>query len=114
MADVEAGKEVLWMKDFIGELGIRQEEYRLYYDRTRRPLQDEAYPAQVSLDPGASRRTRVHTDEDPHDRKRVRHADQGADIRRAGSMPKADRIRETSYAGVKGEFVGNHVPPDER
>ena len=27
MAVVEAGKEVLWIKDFIGELGIRQEEY---------------------------------------------------------------------------------------
>ena len=32
MAVVEVGKEVLWMKDFIGELGIRQEEYRLYCD----------------------------------------------------------------------------------
>ena len=32
MAAVEAGKEVLRMKDFIGELGIRQEEYRLYCD----------------------------------------------------------------------------------
>ena len=32
MAAVEAGKEVLWMKAFIGELGIRQEEYRLYCD----------------------------------------------------------------------------------
>ena len=32
MAAVEAGKEVPWMKDFIGELGIRQEEYRLYCD----------------------------------------------------------------------------------
>ena len=32
MAAVEAGKEVLWMKDFISELGIRQEEYRLYCD----------------------------------------------------------------------------------
>ena len=32
MAVVEAGKEVLWMKDFIGELGIRQGEYRLYCD----------------------------------------------------------------------------------
>ena len=30
MAAVEAGKETLWMKDFIGELGIRQEEYRIY------------------------------------------------------------------------------------
>ena len=29
MARVEAGKEILWMKDFIGELGIRQDEYRL-------------------------------------------------------------------------------------
>ena len=31
-AAVEAGKEILWMKDFIGELGIRQEVYRLYCD----------------------------------------------------------------------------------
>jgi hypothetical protein len=32
MAAVEAGKEIIWMKDFIRELGIRQEEYRLYCD----------------------------------------------------------------------------------
>ena len=32
MAAMEASKEILWMKDFIGELGIRQEEYRLYCD----------------------------------------------------------------------------------
>ena len=32
MLAVEAGKEVLWMKYFIGELGVRQEEYRLYCD----------------------------------------------------------------------------------
>ena len=30
MADVESNKEVIWMKDFIGDLGIRQEELRLY------------------------------------------------------------------------------------
>ena len=27
MAVVEAGKEVIWMREFIGELGIRQEEF---------------------------------------------------------------------------------------
>ena len=32
MAAVEADKEVIWMKDFIGELGVRQEEFRLYYN----------------------------------------------------------------------------------
>jgi ATP-binding cassette subfamily B (MDR/TAP) protein 1 len=32
MAAVKAGKEILWMKDFIGELGIGQDEYRLYCD----------------------------------------------------------------------------------
>ena len=32
MAAVEAGKEVIWMKDFIEELGIRQEEFQLHYD----------------------------------------------------------------------------------
>ena len=107
MAVVEAGKEVLWMKDFIGELGIRQEERGV-------PLQDEAYPTQVSLDPGASRRTRVRADEDPHDRERVRHADQSTDIRQAGSMPEADRTRATSHVGVKGEFVGKQVPSDDK
>ena len=30
MAVVQPGKEVIWMKDFIGELGIRQEEFRLH------------------------------------------------------------------------------------
>ena len=32
MVAVEADKEILWMKDFIGQLGIRQDEYRLYCD----------------------------------------------------------------------------------
>ena len=33
MAPVEANKEIIWMKNFIGELRIGQEEYRLYCDR---------------------------------------------------------------------------------
>ena len=32
MVAVEADKEILWMKDFIGELGIRKDEYWLYCD----------------------------------------------------------------------------------
>ena len=32
MAVVQVAKEVIWMKDFIRELGIRQEEFRLYGD----------------------------------------------------------------------------------
>ena len=32
IAAVAVGKEILWMKNFIGELGIRQDEYRLYCD----------------------------------------------------------------------------------
>ena len=32
MAAVEAGKEVIWMKHWIGELGIRQEEFWLHCD----------------------------------------------------------------------------------
>ena len=32
MTVVEAGEEILWMKEFIGELGIRQDEYRLHCD----------------------------------------------------------------------------------
>ena len=32
MSGVESDKEIIWMKDFIGELGIRQHEFRLYCD----------------------------------------------------------------------------------
>ena len=32
MAGAEAGKEIIWMKEFIGELGIQQEEFRLQCD----------------------------------------------------------------------------------
>ena len=78
------------------------------------PLQDEAYPTEVSLDPRASRRTRVRAHEDPHEREWVRHVDQGVNTRQAGSVSEADRIGATSHAGVKGEFVGKHVPPDGR
>ena len=30
MASVKAGKEVIWMNEFIGELGVQQEEFQLY------------------------------------------------------------------------------------
>ena len=30
LAATEAVKEIIWMKEFISELGIRQEEFRLY------------------------------------------------------------------------------------
>ena len=45
MADVEAGKEILWMKDFIGELGIQQDEYRLYCNSqsVMHPAKNAAY-----------------------------------------------------------------------
>ena len=32
MAVVEANKEIIWMKNFISELGIRQEEFWLHCD----------------------------------------------------------------------------------
>ena len=32
MAAAEANKEIIWMKEFIGELGIRQEEFQLHCD----------------------------------------------------------------------------------
>ena len=80
--------------------------------RTRRTIQDEAYPAQVSLDLRTSRRKRVRANEDPHDRERVKNVDQGADSRQVASMPEVDRIGTTFHAGVKGEFVGKQVPPD--
>ena len=76
------------------------------------PFPDETYPAEVPLDPGESRRSRVRADEDPHGGERVGYADQGADARQARRMPEADRIDEASHAGVKGEFVRISVPPD--
>ena len=32
MAATKAGKEIIWMKKFIGELGIRQDELQLHCD----------------------------------------------------------------------------------
>ena len=32
MAAVEAGKEIIWMKEFIRALGIRRDEFQLHYD----------------------------------------------------------------------------------
>ena len=32
MAAIEANKNVIWMKNLIEELGIREEEFRLHYD----------------------------------------------------------------------------------
>ena len=32
MATAQADKEIIWMKEFISELGIRLEEFRLHYD----------------------------------------------------------------------------------
>ena len=32
MVVVEAGKEVIWMKNFIRELGIQQEEFQIHCD----------------------------------------------------------------------------------
>ena len=32
MVTAEVRKEIIWMKEFIRELGIRQEEFRLYCD----------------------------------------------------------------------------------
>ena len=30
MVAVEAGKEIIWMRDFISELGMREEQFRLH------------------------------------------------------------------------------------
>ena len=32
MAVVEADKEIIWMRDFISELGMQQEQFRLHFD----------------------------------------------------------------------------------
>ena len=32
MSTSKSGKEIIWMKEFIGELGIRQDKFRLHCD----------------------------------------------------------------------------------
>ena len=32
MAAVEAGKELIWMRNFLNELGMKQREFLLHYD----------------------------------------------------------------------------------
>ena len=115
MVAVEAGKEILWMKDFIGELGIRQDEYRLYCDsqnaihlaknaayhsRTKH-IQHRYHWIRERVEDREFVLTKIHTAENGSD-----IVDQGTNTRQAGSMPEADRTHTTSHAGVKGEFVG--------
>ena len=39
MAAIEAGKEIIRTRDFISELGMRQEQFRLHYDNQSTTLE---------------------------------------------------------------------------
>ena len=65
MAALEASKEVIWIRDFIGELGIRQEECQLHYDNQSAIqlaksatyyTKYQAHPKEISLAPREGRR----------------------------------------------------------
>ena len=103
MAVVEADTKVILMKDFIGELGIRQDEFQ---------LEDQAHPSKIPLAPGESRRKGFFPNEDPHGGKRIRHANKGPIGRKVGRVSKSSQNDETSHTRVTGEFFGKQVPPD--
>ena len=120
MAVVEAGKEIIWVKDLIGELRIQQDEIQLYYhnqsvihlaknvayhSRTKH-IQRRYHWLRERIEDKDIALTKVHTEE------RVGHVDQGVVSRQAGREPETDQIDREPHVGVKGEFVGKPVPPD--
>ena len=114
MATTEAGKEIIWMKEFIRELGIQQEEFRLHCDNQSvihlvkkcfLSFEDQTHTTEVPLDPGEDNRERVCSSKDAHERQRVRHVDEGIVRREVEYMPTKGQIDETPHAGVKGRFV---------
>ena len=101
MAVVEADTKVILMKDFIGELGIRQDEFQ---------LEDQAHPSKIPLAPGESRRKGLYSYKDPHREQLVEYADKGVVYGQARRMSKMGRTNETPHVGVKAEFVGKKGP----
>mgnify|MGYP000630292865 CR=1 FL=1 len=86
MAVVEANKEIMWMKEFIGELGIPQEEFQIHCDNQSaihlaKNVESTTRGPNTSrgdiIGSRVSRRKGVCSDEDPHDRKWIRHVDEG-------------------------------------
>ena len=121
MTAVEACKESLWMKEFIGELDIRQEEFQLYCDNKSTihlaknvgyHLSTKHIQWRYQLALRVSRRKRICSSEDPHGRKWIRYAAECVISRKAKRVPTKSRFGEVPHARVKGEFVGRQFPPD--
>ena len=121
MSAVEADKEIIWMKEFIGELGIRQDEFQLCCDNQSviHLAKNASYHSRTKhiqrryhLAPRASRRKEICCDEDSHGRKWIGHVDKGVVSREVERVPTKGRTGAISHVGVKGEFVRKHVPPD--
>ena len=109
MVFVEADKEIIWVKGFIRDLGIRQEEFRLYYDnhsaihlakKCRLPLDDQTQSKEIPLAPRVDRRKGVCSDEDPYSGERIRHVNKGIVGREDGCMPKMGWIDKAPHTEV--------------
>ena len=117
MAAVEAGKEVLWMKDFIGELGIRQEEYRLYCDSQSaiHLAKNMAYHSRTKHIQRRYHWIRERVEEREFVLTKIHTTENGLDmLTRALTPDKLGACRK--QIGLERhpmpEFVGKHVPPD--
>ena len=120
MAVVEVSKEMIWMKEFVRDLGIQQvisystvtTKVSSTLPRTSASSADLAdvelvsQQKEISLPPRAGRRRGIFSDKNPQIGKWIQHVDKGVVGRKARSMSKLGWIGETP-SEVKGEFVEN-------
>ena len=80
----------------------------------RLPLEEQAHPEEIPLAPREGRRKGLFSNKDPHRREHVRYANEGVAGGEVGRVSRTGQTDEAPRTGVKGEFVGKHIPPDGR
>ena len=114
MAAVEAGKELIWMRDFLSELGVKQEEFLLhcdnqsaihlaknaaYHSRTKH-IQRRYHWLRERVEENEFVLAKIHTDENGSDM-----LTKGLPMEKLVVCRQRTGLVDSPPTGVKGEFV---------
>ena len=117
MVVIEAGKEVIWMKDFIDDLGMKRDHFLLHYDN-----QSAIHFAKNVVYHSQTRhiQRRYHWLREKVELVKIHTNNNGSDmLEKVLTIDKLKACTEDRYGGlphtrVKGEFVVKDVPHDGR
>ena len=118
MAVVEADKEIIWMRDFISELGMQQEQFRLHFDNQSdiHLAKNATYQSRTKHIQKRYHWLRERVEEKEFALVKIHTEENGSDmLTNVLSIEKLNACRKivglTNHTGVKGEFVRKQVPP---